>query len=30
MECMSSPHARVPWNQGKLVGHWAPFKPKEV
>jgi hypothetical protein len=21
---------RVPWNQGKLVGQKAPFKPKDV
>jgi hypothetical protein len=30
MECTNSPHLRVPWNKGKLVGQKAPFKPKEV
>ena len=30
MECTISPHIRVPWNKGKLVGQKAPFKPKEV
>ena len=30
MEYTSNPHARVPWNKGKLVGQKAPFKPKEV
>jgi integrase len=30
MECTTSPHIRVPWNKGKLVGQKAPFKPKEV
>jgi integrase len=30
MEWTISPHIRVPWNKGKLVGQKAPFKPKEV
>jgi hypothetical protein len=30
MECTTSPHTRIPWNKGKLVGQKAPFKPQEV
>jgi hypothetical protein len=28
MEYTSNPHARVPWNKGKLVGQKAPSSPR--